>query len=259
MPGNATRLIGNRGSNDLDPQDVPGVRAGAGERLERVLRVAEVVVVRRRPHGERTGGVVVENELLPCLPGEVDDHVSPLRATQQQVAREGRGVERKIVRKCRLRQQEPGLVPDLDDRRARRIGGQVCETGLRVRRDSTGTGVAPACSRLMFRNRALQAFKASGNGTASPRRSEVDRPCRCTAWCLRRTRGHDGLGGVYPVLRTVQLRLIDMVIPQAARRLYSGVPRQTKWGLPGSCRFTKILSCKTSGIVRRGRQDLACP
>ena len=141
--------------NHLDAENLPGVRARSRQRLDRVLRVAQAVVGGRRPSRERSRGVVVHMNSCPGHAGEVDDDVRPFRRAEQQVARQGGRVEGQVIGECCLGYKEPALGPDLDDRRP---GG--FRAAAKTVFGSVATSPPRATSiRLMFRNRALQAFR----------------------------------------------------------------------------------------------------
>jgi len=145
---------GHRGSLHLDLHDRPrvGTVAHPGPPVSarvRHVRRARVVVVARVEGRERGGGVVVNDQGLAGIRGEVDDHVGPLRRTQQQrVVRHVPEVEgRRVhvpgdgpVRDHRRRRQEAALVGDLDPLRTHqhRIGNAALAAIRRPLRRQAG-------------------------------------------------------------------------------------------------------------------------
>ena len=103
---------------DLDLHDGAGVGAVAGQRRRRSacaaqIRVTSVVVVTRVAGREGCRSVVVKDQRLPGVFGEVDDNVMPLgRGDQQRVLVDIAGIEDSWV-------SHPGGRLGRDDNRSR--------------------------------------------------------------------------------------------------------------------------------------------
>src|SRR6266581_2993475 len=84
------RVLAGRG-DDLEPQDLAGVRPEAGLRLRRIVRSAGEVVVAWVAPWEWRRGVVVEDDLLPDEPREIDEEVPALSRAGDEAAAQGVG------------------------------------------------------------------------------------------------------------------------------------------------------------------------
>ena len=114
------RVLAGRG-DDLEPHDLPGVRPEAGGRRGGIWGVREVVID-RVAHRERRGGVVVEDNLLPVEPTEVDEQVPALRRGGDEAATERVGIERLVRVDMHRFGQEAAVRPEHEEVGAWLIG-----------------------------------------------------------------------------------------------------------------------------------------
>ena len=118
--GDAQVLVLAGRGGDFEPQDLAGVRPGAGGWVGFGVREVVVARVARR---ERRGGVVVEDELLPGELPEVDEEVPALSRGGDEAAAERSGIERLVRGDFHRLGQEAALRPEHEEVGAWLIGG----------------------------------------------------------------------------------------------------------------------------------------
>ena len=107
--------------DNLYSQNISCIRSCAGNRLHRVLRIAEKVVGGRWAGREWARGIVIQDVLFARHIGKVNDNISALACAKQQVAGKGYWVKKPVVRMVDILQQVAALGADLDNLRARGI------------------------------------------------------------------------------------------------------------------------------------------